>query len=137
VQARRVDREATALGEALAGNMRRLRGGRSVRELARLAGLSAATWSRLERGERTPSVETLARLSAVLGAPAWLLLAPGARERQHEPTDVAWRYLALGREDRRRIAYHVIVRGQAHRLGAFYQTPPTCPDCPLRALEVG
>ncbi|MBV8186255.1 MAG: helix-turn-helix transcriptional regulator [Alphaproteobacteria bacterium] len=38
----------------------------TIREAAQLAGVSAATYSRLERGQRAPDVDTLLRLTSFI-----------------------------------------------------------------------
>lgn len=45
----------------------RMAAGISCNELARRSGVSDGMISRLERGERTPTLETLRRLTAALG----------------------------------------------------------------------
>ena len=54
----------------------RLALGLSQREVARRAGVAAATISRLESGEVMPAVDSLARISEVLGARLELAIVP-------------------------------------------------------------
>lgn len=52
----------------------RLRQGLSMTELAQRAGLSQQMVSYVERGMRTPTIDTLLRVSTVLGVPLWRIL---------------------------------------------------------------
>ena len=56
----------------------------TIAELARAAGLDPSYLSRLEAGERTPSVETLVALSIVLGADPSIRLYPNTGPRIHD-----------------------------------------------------
>lgn len=65
----------------------RLRAAREARglsqsRLARLADVATSTVNRIERGERIPRVDVLARLAAELGVSVDDLLAPHRRRRR-------------------------------------------------------
>jgi transcriptional regulator with XRE-family HTH domain len=52
----------------------RLRQNLSMTELAQRAGLSQQMVSYMERGMRTPTIDTLLRVTSVLGVPLWKFL---------------------------------------------------------------
>ena len=67
-------REAVQLGQALASE--RVRRRLSQQELAAAAGVAQATVSRIERGDRLPSLETLRRLAAAMELAPFVTLRP-------------------------------------------------------------
>jgi transcriptional regulator with XRE-family HTH domain len=76
----RTSTRATPLGRSLGENVRRLRleRGLSVVDLAARSGIARATLTQLESGRSNATIETIAALGAVLGAPPDRLL-------RHEP----------------------------------------------------
>ena len=52
----------------LSTRLTELRGRRSLREMAQRTGLALATLSRIESGQRVPSIDTLVRLARGYGA---------------------------------------------------------------------
>jgi transcriptional regulator with XRE-family HTH domain len=68
------------VGELVRGT--RTRNGLDQRTLARRAGTTQAQVSRIERGETSPGIDTLARLFAAMGERLELDTAPGPRANQ-------------------------------------------------------
>jgi transcriptional regulator with XRE-family HTH domain len=60
--------------EIIAANVKALRGDESQAKLANRAGVSQRAISNLERGEQSPTIETIDRLAAALRVPAWALM---------------------------------------------------------------
>src|SRR3990172_152554 len=79
----------------------RTRAGLSQRELARRAGTAQSVVARIESGQTSPGVETLARVLAAAGYDLHAELRPAAPADTHMLDDVA-RILALTPEDRLR-----------------------------------
>jgi transcriptional regulator with XRE-family HTH domain len=79
-----VDTLASALGQTI--RQYRLAQGLSQERLAERADLHRNHVSFVERGERSPSVDVLARLGYALGVPGWALLKE-AQEAQTESGD--------------------------------------------------
>ena len=59
---------------------RRTEMGKSQEDIARLAGLTASGYAKIERGEKNPSVKVLLRLSSLMGLDALDLLENGHNE---------------------------------------------------------
>jgi len=62
----------------------------SQEDLAKAAGISQATVSRLEKGEQTASVKTLAKLARALGITLTELAPPSTLPPQETPSDTFW-----------------------------------------------
>lgn len=73
----------TALARAVAIGVIRYREERSLSQtqLAHLLGMKQPAVARIEAGEKNPTWETIARLSAVLGLEVQINIAPGKRRR--------------------------------------------------------
>jgi mannose-6-phosphate isomerase-like protein (cupin superfamily)/DNA-binding XRE family transcriptional regulator len=121
--------DATAgLGQVLAAVGPRLRtlrtrGGRTLAQLSELTGISVSTLSRLESGDRRPSLELLLPLAQVHGVPLDELVgAPPTGDPRIHPRPVTWHgrtVLPLSRRPGGLQAYKMIYPPR---------TPPTEPD---------
>lgn len=63
-----------AIKKIIAANVKALRGDESQAKLAKRAGVSQRAISNLERGEQSPTIETVERAAAALKVPAWALM---------------------------------------------------------------
>ncbi len=62
----------------------RLRKKMSLNQVATFSGLSHAMVSRVEKGERLPTIDTLLRISEALGVDLWKLLRKAGKAVQEE-----------------------------------------------------
>jgi transcriptional regulator with XRE-family HTH domain len=62
--------------QIVAGNVKRLRGGMTQKDLAQKAGISWRTFMRIERCEKgyNPPLDVLSRIADALGVSLWVLL---------------------------------------------------------------
>lgn len=57
------------MDSALRVRARRIQLGLSIEGAARLADISSSMWTKIERGERTPSLQVARRIASVLATP--------------------------------------------------------------------